>query len=40
MVRGTKYALDIEHLIFDIKDVEFEVAAVKASQLIFELQGN
>ncbi|WP_219703013.1 PAS domain-containing hybrid sensor histidine kinase/response regulator [Marinomonas lutimaris] len=39
-VRGTKYTLDIENLIFDIKNIEFEIAAVKASQLILELQGD
>ena len=40
MVKGTKYALDIENLIYDVKNIEFEVASVKASQLIIELQGD
>jgi hypothetical protein len=40
IARGTKYALDIENLIYDVKNIEFEVASIKASQLILELQGN
>ena len=40
MVRGSKYVLDIENLIYDVKNVEFETATVKASQLILELQGD
>ncbi|MBU1293302.1 MAG: response regulator [Gammaproteobacteria bacterium] len=40
MVRGSKYVLDIENLIYDVKNIEFETAAVKASQLVLELQGD
>lgn len=40
MVRGTKYALDIENLIYDVKNIEFEIAFAKASRLILELQGD
>jgi two-component system, sensor histidine kinase and response regulator len=40
MVKGTKYALDIEHLIDDVQNVEFEVAEIKAAQLILALQGD
>jgi CheY-like chemotaxis protein/HPt (histidine-containing phosphotransfer) domain-containing protein len=39
-VRGTRYTLDVEDLIFDIKNIEFEIASAKASQLILELQGD
>ncbi|WP_421850590.1 ATP-binding protein [Marinomonas sp.] len=38
--RGTKYALDIENLIHDVENIEFEIASVKASRLISELQGD
>lgn len=40
IARGTKYVLDIENLIHDVENIEFEVASVKASQLISELQGD
>ncbi|MDB4837262.1 ATP-binding protein, partial [Marinomonas sp.] len=40
MVKETVYALDIEHLIYNIKNVEFEVAEIHASQLILAFQGN
>ncbi|MCW4629870.1 MULTISPECIES: ATP-binding protein [Marinomonas] len=40
MVRGTKYAFDIEHVISDVQNVEFEDAEVKVSQLILALQGD
>lgn len=40
MVHGSKYALDIESLINDVEKVEFELAAIKAKQLILAIQGN
>ena len=40
MVRETKYAFDIEHIIDDVQNIEFERAYVKATQLILELQGD
>ena len=40
MVRGTKYAFDIEHVIYDVQNIEFEMAYIKAAQLILELQGD
>ncbi|RBP85799.1 PAS domain-containing sensor histidine kinase [Marinomonas rhizomae] len=39
-VRGTRYTLDVENIIFDIKNIEFETATVKASQLILALRGD
>ncbi|WP_111636595.1 ATP-binding protein [Marinomonas shanghaiensis] len=40
MVRETKYAFEIEHIIDDVHNIEFETAYVKATQLILELQGD
>ncbi|MCV2401325.1 ATP-binding protein [Marinomonas sp. C2222] len=39
MAKGTEYALDVEHLIYNVKNVEFEVAEELSSHLITELQG-
>ncbi|RNF53060.1 response regulator [Marinomonas hwangdonensis] len=40
VVMDTGYALDIENLIYDVKNIEFEKASIKAAQLILELQGD